>query len=69
MNTSKFMLKENLLRGDTIYQSLDSSLTNFEKVYDDEINIMTLQSLGNVGTTLYDIYNFYSDDFSLQSGL
>ena len=40
MNTSKFMLKENLLRGDTIYQSLDSSLTNFEKVYDDEINIM-----------------------------
>ena len=69
MNTSKFMLKENLLRGDTIYQSLDSSLTNFEKVYDDEINIMTLQSLGNVGTPLYDIYNFYSDDFSLQSGL
>ena len=69
MNTSKFMLKENLLRGDTIYQSLDSSLTNFEKVYDDEINFMTLQSLGNVGTPLYDIYNFYSDDFSLQSGL
>ena len=69
MNTSKFMLKENLLRGDTIYQSLDSSLTNFEKVYDDEINIMTLQSLGNVGTPLYDIYNFFSDDFSLQSGL
>lgn len=69
MNTSKFMLKENLLRSDTIYQSLDSSLTNFEKVYDDEINIMTLQSLGNVGTPLYDIYNFYSDDFSLQSGL
>ncbi len=69
MNTSRFMLKDDILNNDTIYQSLDSSLTDFEKVYDDEKNLMTLQSLGNIGTPLYDIYNFYSDDFSVKSGL
>ena len=69
MNTSRFMLKDDILNNDTVYQSLDSSLTDFEKVYDDEKNLMTLQSLGNIGTPLYDIYNFYSDDFSVKSGL
>ena len=69
MNTSRFMLKEDIIMGDTIYQSLDSSLINFEKVYDDEKNLMTLQSLGNIGTPLHDIYNFYSNDFSIKSGL
>ena len=69
MNTSKYMLKSNLFSNDSNYHSLDSSLTNFEKVYDDEKNNMAIQSLGNIGTPLFDIYNFSSDDFSISSGL
>lgn len=69
MNTTMYMLKKNLLDNDSLFQKLDSSLTNFEKVYDDEKKNMTLQSLGNVGSPLHDIYNFYKNDFSLSSGL
>ena len=69
MNTSKYILKSNLFSNDSNYHSLDSSLTNFEKVYDDEKNNMAIQSLGNIGTPLFDIYNFSSDDFSISSGL
>lgn len=69
MNTSMYMLKSNLFNYDSNYHSLDSSLTNFEKVYDDEKNNMTIQSLGNIGTPLFDIYNFSSKDFTISSGL
>ena len=68
MKTTKYMLKNYILSGDTISHSLDSSLTNFEKVYDDEKNLMALQSLGNIGTPLFDIYNL-NTHFSLNSGL
>ena len=69
MNTSKYMLKSNVFSNDSNFHSLDSSLTNFEKVYDDEKNNMAVQSLGNIGTPLFDIYNFSSNDFSISSGL
>jgi hypothetical protein len=69
MKTSKYMLKRDLFRNDSNYHSLDSSLTDFEKVYDDEKSNMTVQSLGNIGTPLFDIYNFNSNDFALTSGL
>ena len=42
MKTTKYMLKNYILSGDTNYHSLDSSLTNFEKVYDDEKKIMAI---------------------------
>ena len=67
MKTTKYMFKNYIFSGDTISHSMDSSLTNFEKVYDDEKNLMALQSLGNIGTPLFDIYNL-NTHFSLNSG-
>ena len=65
MNTSKYMLKSNLFSNDSNYHSLDSSLTNFEKVYDDEKNNMAIQSLGNIGTPTIAAIN----GFALGGGL
>ncbi len=68
LKTTKYLLKEKFNDGDTILISPDTLLTNFEKVYGDEINYFTYQSLGNIGTPLYNIYSYYDDNFSLSSG-
>ena len=57
MNTTSFILKENLVNGDTTYNILDSSLYNFEKSSFIEKELMKFQNLGVVGTPVYDIFN------------
>ena len=69
MTTSRYMSKNNFLSGDTTFITLDSSLTNIEKVSFDEINHFTYQSLGNIGTPLNNIFNYNSSTFSLTSGI
>ena len=60
MTTSRYMSKNNFLSGDTTFITLDSSLTNIEKVSFDEINHFTYQSLGNIGTPLNNICLIYT---------
>lgn len=69
MTTSRYMSKNNFLSGDTTFITLDSSLTNIEKVSFDEINHFTYQSLGNIGTPLNNIFNYNTSTFSLTSGI
>ena len=69
MNTSKYMSKDNFLLGDTAFITLDSSLTNIEKVSPDEKNQFTYQSLGNIGTPINNIFNYYPSTFSISSGI
>lgn len=69
MTTSRYMSKNNFLSGDTTFITLDSSLTNIEKVSFDEINNFTYQSLGNIGTPLNNIFNYNTSTFSLTSGI
>ena len=68
VKTTKFILKKDFSSGDTVFVSPDSSLTNLEKLYRDNTNFYTYQDLGNIGTPLYNIYTYYSTDFSLSSG-
>ena len=67
LKTTKYLLKEKFSDGDSTLISPDSSLTDIEKVYDDEINHFTYQSLGNIGTPLYNIFSYYDDNFLLSS--
>ena len=69
MTTSRYMSKDNFLSGDTTFITLDSSLTNIEKVSFDEINFFTYQSLGNIGTPISNIYNYNTSKFSVSSGI
>ena len=69
LKTTKYLLKEKFSDGDSTLVSPDSSLTDIEKVYDDEINHFTYQSLGNIGTPLYNIFSYYDDNFLLSSGI
>ena len=69
MNTSRYMSKDNFLLGDTAFITLDSSLTNIEKVSPDEKNQFTYQSLGNIGTPINNIFNYYPSTFSISSGI
>ncbi len=68
VKTTKYILKKDFSSGDTVFVSPDSSLTNLEKLYRDNTNFYTYQDLGNIGTPLYNIYTYYSTDFSLSSG-
>ncbi len=69
MNTSRYMSKDDFLSGDTMFITLDSSLTNIEKVSLDEKNYFTYQSLGNIGTPINDIFNYHPSTFSVTSGI
>ena len=68
MNTTSFILKENLVNGDTTYNILDSSLYNFEKSSFIEKELMKYQNLGVVGTPVYDIFNPENLSYDLVSG-
>ena len=69
MTTSRYISKDNFLSGDTTFITLDSSLTNIEKVSYDEINHFTYQSLGNIGTPLNNIFNYNTSTFSVTPGI
>ncbi len=69
MKTTRYLLKNSYIDGDTTFITLDSSLTHFEKVSVDEKNYMRFQGLGNIGTPTYDFINFYPKTFELSSGL
>ena len=64
MNTSMYILKNNLLEGDTNFIQIDSSLNNFEKFSVFENNKMRYQNLGNIGTALNDILDKTPNSFT-----
>ena len=68
MKTTSYLLKDDYLDGDTIFLTLDSSLHNLEKISIFEMNNMKYQNLGNIGTPLFDIFNFFPNSFSISSG-
>ena len=68
MKTTSYLLKDDYLDGDTIFLTLDSSLHNIEKTSIFEKNNMRYQNLGNIGTPLFDIFNFFPNSFSISSG-
>ena len=68
MKTTSYLLKDDYLDGDTIFLTLDSSLHNIEKTSIFEKNNMRYQNLGNIGTPLFDMFNFNPNSFSISSG-
>ena len=68
MKTTSYLLKDDYLDGDTIFLTLDSSLHNLEKISIFEMNNMKYQNLGNIGTPLFDMFNFNPNSFSISSG-
>lgn len=68
MNTSMYIMKNNLLEGDTNFIQIDSSLNNFEKFSVFENNKMRYQNLGNIGTALNDILDKTPNSFTKVSG-
>ncbi len=66
--TSKWITEEDIFRGDSVYQPIDTSITNYHRwIYTQRFN-NTYKDLGFVGTALNSIYPLYPTTIGVSTG-